>query len=96
MVDIQLLAYTGVVDGKKFLFDSELTVETIKVLILKNPTYSLEKASLFVQMCSFSTNDPTITWMFQSFVANFVADKLEPFYKSEPIPEDVCFQTLPW
>ncbi|KAL8166833.1 hypothetical protein V2J09_008332 [Rumex salicifolius] len=49
----KLIAYTGVVEGKKFLLDGELTLETVK-----------------------------------TFATEFLAEKLEPFYKSEPIPED--------
>lgn len=49
----QILAYSGNDDGKKFVFDDELTFDNIK-----------------------------------AFAADFVEDKLQPFYKSDPIPEN--------
>ncbi|XP_071734861.1 protein disulfide isomerase-like 1-4 [Rutidosis leptorrhynchoides] len=49
----QVIGYTGNDDGKKFVFDQELTLENLKV-----------------------------------FGEGFFDDKLKPFYKSDPIPED--------
>ncbi|KAL8171186.1 LOW QUALITY PROTEIN: hypothetical protein V2J09_022990 [Rumex salicifolius] len=51
-VSPKIVAYTGNEDGRKFLYEDDLTSEKIK-----------------------------------SFAADFYEDKLQPFYKSEPIPE---------
>jgi protein disulfide-isomerase A1 len=99
---MQVLAYTGNEDGRKFIFDGEVTVAKIKVffsllhwtLLVLLPRYVICMNAFFFHSMRFKSNVLTKFQIFilsQAFGEDFLEDKLKPFFKSDPVPETVSY-----
>ena len=91
---LQVMAFVAEEDGAKHMHEGAITVDELKVSINYLRAFASEKLHLFEHSFASILNlelgfQLTFDSLLQAFGENFLAGKLRPYLKSEPIPEKV-------